>query len=69
MLANRFTHYTLMEGGGWFEFNPPATISNQYLRTTPPIDDKIKMPDRNLLIHALKCEDGRIWDCVNGWRP
>lgn len=77
MLIYHFTHYATIEGSYWLPFDPPIQISSHYLRTTQPVPGHshtgspskvIKVPDRALYIHALRCDDGRIWDVFNGWR-
>lgn len=49
------THITLREGGDWIPFCPYAPGEKSVLAT-------------GCAVHAIKFEDGSIWDCFNGWR-
>lgn len=58
------THYTAEEGGTWLEWTA-GPIDGRTLRKR----DKRAVEFNGIQVHAFKMDDGRIWDCVNGWRP
>jgi hypothetical protein len=63
-----FTHYTRVEGGDWLPWKAGA-VDGRSLRKRVPFGTANPVVEMNgLTLHALKADDGRAWDCINGWR-
>lgn len=75
MIAN-VTHYTTGEGGPWFQWPWANKVkpSNPILLTLPNAPTvTLRMPVAPrayavIEVHALKFDNGRIWDSLNNWR-
>ncbi len=57
--------YTTVEGGGWHRWDLDL-VSDTRLHNHPQM---AALALYGYYIHALRLSDGRVWDCINGWRP
>jgi hypothetical protein len=58
-----FTHYTASEGDEWSAWDG-GDIDGRSLKKR----DRFCVEFNGVKVHSLKADDGREWDCVNGWR-
>lgn len=62
--------YTAKEGGPWHIWTS-GYVDNYVLKAKlsyAKYNHQRYIILNGCLVHSLKMEDGREWDCVNGWR-
>lgn len=59
------THFTIEEGGSWIPFNKGG-LHLDIINASAPIGPR-GLPKG--IVHAIKFQNGLVWDVVNGWRP
>lgn len=76
------THYTEEEGGAWLPW-PADDMPEPYwllmklegaIAAGETALDRIRRGVREMYVapvmfHALRFDNGRVWDTINGWRP
>jgi len=77
----RVVGLTREEGGRWITVHPPYDTTPDSLATAKAntylarVSDEFsmsrlaKLPGLGVPFHALRMEDGAVWDAQNGWRP
>lgn len=60
---------TSVEGGTWYAWTL-ENLTEKKLDLYRARDNKraLNVGNCKIYIHAIKFSDGRVWDCVNGWR-
>lgn len=60
--------YSSVEGSGWHQWQCGPFDRTQLMKRSAKEVPIITKHAELVRVHALKFNDGRIWDCVNGWR-
>lgn len=61
---NKIKCYAQVEGGEWIEWPSTIKVNGNALKKR----NKLAVDIGGMKVHALLDINGRIWDCINGWR-